>query len=148
MTTSPFHIKEHISRAQHSRSRYAGAAPGQENKLKLCVKQYIPKSNPNPKEGDVTIIGAVADAYPKEILEPMWEVLLRDLEAKGKKVRGIWIADPVNQGSSGVLNEKLLGPDPNWFDHGRDLMFLINQFQDEMPHPIVGIGHSMGTSHL
>lgn len=88
MTTSPFHIKEHISRAQHSRSRYAGAAPGQENKLKLCVKQYIPKSNPNPKEGDVTIIGAVADAYPKEILEPMWEVLLRGSDVFDQSVPG------------------------------------------------------------
>lgn len=27
-------------------------------------------------------------------------------------------------------------------------MFLINQFQDEITHPIVGIGHSMGASHL
>lgn len=36
----------------------------------------------------------------------------------------------------------------SWWDHGRDLLFLINQFQDEIPNPIVGIGHSVGGSHL
>ena len=36
----------------------------------------------------------------------------------------------------------------SWWDHGRDLLYLINQFQDEMPHPIVGVGHSVGASHL
>lgn len=35
-----------------------------------------------------------------------------------------------------------------WFDHSRDLLFLVNQFQDEMPHPIIGIGHSMGGTHM
>jgi hypothetical protein len=75
------------------------------------VRQYIPKNNPNPEEGDVTIIGAVADAYPKEMYEPMWEVLIRELEKKGRKVRGVWVADPVNQGESGVRNEGKLGPD-------------------------------------
>lgn len=77
----------------------------------MCVKQYIPKNNPSPKEGDVTIIGAVADSYPKEIYEPLWENLVKELEGKGKRVRGIWVADPVNQGESGILNEGILGAD-------------------------------------
>lgn len=80
--------------------------------------------------------------------EPMWEALVKDLEKKGRKVRGIWVADPVNQGESGVMNEKILGPDPSWWDHGRDLMFLINEMQGEMPRPMIGVGHSMGASHL
>lgn len=36
----------------------------------------------------------------------------------------------------------------SWWDHGRDLLALINQYQDEMPHPIIGIGHSMGGMQL
>jgi alpha-beta hydrolase superfamily lysophospholipase len=36
----------------------------------------------------------------------------------------------------------------SWWDHSRDLMNLINQKQDEMPHPLVGIGHSMGGAQL
>ncbi|SMR49041.1 unnamed protein product [Zymoseptoria tritici ST99CH_1E4] len=146
--TSPFLIKDHILRAQHTRERIAATELGQENALRVHVRQYIPKSNSHPRPGDVTIIGAIADAFPKEMYEPLWEAVMKGLEGKGKSVRAIWVADPVNQGESGVLNERILGPDPSWFDHARDLMFLINQFQDEIPHPIVGIGHSMGASHL
>lgn len=36
----------------------------------------------------------------------------------------------------------------SWMDHPRDLLLVINQFRDEMPRPIVGIGHSFGGCHL
>lgn len=36
----------------------------------------------------------------------------------------------------------------SWFDHPRDLLHLINLKRDEMPRPIVGIGHSFGAAHL
>lgn len=36
----------------------------------------------------------------------------------------------------------------SWFDHSRDLMALINEKQNEMPHPLVGIGHSIGGMQL
>ena len=36
----------------------------------------------------------------------------------------------------------------SWFDHSRDLLHLVNVKRDEMPRPIVGIGHSMGGAHL
>lgn len=145
---SDFRVIEHVTRAQHSRNRFAGAELGRENDLRMHVKQYIPTSNPHPKPGDVTIIGAVADAFPKEMLEPLWSIFHQQLQSQGHNIRSIWIADPANQGHSGVINEKILGPDPSWYDHGLDLLFLINQFQDEMPHPLVGIGHSMGAGHL
>jgi hypothetical protein len=37
----------------------------QEDVLYLAVKQYTPLSNPNPQSGDVTIIGAHANGFPK-----------------------------------------------------------------------------------
>jgi pimeloyl-ACP methyl ester carboxylesterase len=36
----------------------------------------------------------------------------------------------------------------DWRDHGRDLLTMINQFQDQFPQPIIGIGHSMGGMQL
>jgi len=143
-----FRIIEHTLRCQHTRDRPAGAERGRENDLKLHVKQYIPHDISDPSPGDVTIIGAQANAFPKEVYEPFWEDLYAALRSRGRGVRGIWIADVVTQGQSGVINETLLGPDASWYDHGRDLLFLINQFQDEMPKPIFGVGHSMGASHL
>ena len=108
---SNFRVIEHTVRAQHSRDRVAGAEQAHENSLRLHVKQYIPKSNPKPKDGDVTIIGAVADAFPKEMMEPMWDDFYQHMKSEGRNIRSIWVADPVNPGHSGVVNEKLLGPD-------------------------------------
>lgn len=39
-------------------------------------------------------------------------------------------------------------PTASSWDHGRDLLHLINTFQDDMPHPIIGVGHSVGACHL
>ena len=29
-------------------------------------------------------------------------------------------------------------------DHARDLLLMINHFRDQMPRPLIGIGHSFG----
>ncbi|KAJ6108772.1 hypothetical protein N7512_008609 [Penicillium capsulatum] len=108
---SHFQVIEHTAQCQLCRERPGAVKPGHESQLKLAVKQYIPLDNLSPKEGDVTIIGAHANGFPK--------------------------------GQSGVLNEDILGDDPSWWDHGRDLLSLINQFQGQMSQPLVGIGHSM-----
>lgn len=108
---SNFRIIEHTVRAQHSRERFAGAELDHENELKLHVKQYIPNTNLTPRPGDVTIIGAVANAFPKEMMEPLWDEFEESMRARGRAIRGIWIADPVNQGESGVLNEEVVGAD-------------------------------------
>lgn len=42
----------------------------------------------------------------------------------------------------------LIGLLASWLDHTRDLLHLINLKRDEMPRPIVGIGHSMGGAQL
>lgn len=62
---SSFHVKEHRVEAQHIREYPKATAHSQDEVLHLAVKQYIPKSNPNPQPGDVTVIGAHANGFPK-----------------------------------------------------------------------------------
>ncbi|KAL2813466.1 hypothetical protein BDW59DRAFT_178235 [Aspergillus cavernicola] len=70
--------------------------------------------------------------------EPLWEHLLT---LKTVKIKAIWIADCSHQGASGVLNQHSLGDDPNWFDHSRDLLFMVNHFRDLIKPPVMGIAH-------
>lgn len=60
-----FHIIEHTVRAQSVRERPGAVKPGHERELRLAVKQYIPVDNPSPAAGDVTLIGAHANGFPK-----------------------------------------------------------------------------------
>ncbi|KAJ5138663.1 uncharacterized protein N7515_003511 [Penicillium bovifimosum] len=146
--SSPFRIVEHIVPAQHIREYPGATANDQEEALNLAVKQYIPLDNPNPQPGDVTILAAHANGFPKELYEPLWEEIYARSKQNGIRIRGIWMADVAHQGQSSVINEDSLGNDPSWFDHPRDLLHLVNVKRAEMPRPIVGIGHSMGGAHL
>ncbi|KAJ5644999.1 hypothetical protein N7507_011010 [Penicillium longicatenatum] len=143
----PFIVTEHVIDGQHVRE-YPNATVDPNSTFKLVLKRYTPVDNPNPQPGDVTIIGAHGCGFPKEIYEPLWEDLLNRSRQDGYRIRSIWIADVANLGASGVANEEFLGNDPSWFDHSRDLLYMINKFRDEMPQPIVGVGHSMGAGQL
>ncbi|ODM22699.1 hypothetical protein SI65_00288 [Aspergillus cristatus] len=147
-TSGPFRIVEHVVPGEHIREYPAATANVQEEMLYLAVKQYIPLDNPNPQPGDVTIIGAHANGFPKELYEPLWEEIYKRSKANGFCIRSIWMADVAHQGRSSVINEDRLGNDPSWFDHPRDLLHLINMKRDEMPRPLIGIGHSMGGAHI
>jgi hypothetical protein len=61
----PFEIKEHKVEAQHIREYPNATAHSQEEVLYLSVKQYIPKNNPSPNPGDVTIIASHANGFVK-----------------------------------------------------------------------------------
>lgn len=63
-----FEIREHTIECQHIRQYARATAHSQEDVLHLAVKQYIPLDNQNPKEGDITIIGACANGFPKASL--------------------------------------------------------------------------------
>ncbi|KAH8598800.1 Alpha/beta hydrolase family-domain-containing protein [Bisporella sp. PMI_857] len=148
MSSSVFEIKEHTLECQHIREYERATAHSQEDALKLAIKQYIPLDNPHPQPGDITIIGTHANGFPKELYEPFWEDLHARSKSNGFRIRSIWAADVAWQGASGVLNEQLVGNDPSWNDHARDLLHLVNAFRSEMPRPIIGIGHSLGANVL
>ncbi|KAF7895882.1 hypothetical protein EAF00_005897 [Botryotinia globosa] len=148
MHSTIFEVKEHTLECQHIREYPRATSNTQEDVLRLAIKQYIPRDNPNPQPGDVTIIGAHANGYPKELYEPLWEDVHARAKANGFKIRSIWIADLAHEGASSVLNEQLLGNDPSWMDHGRDLLHMVNTYRSQMPLPIIGIGHSLGANML
>lgn len=63
--SSPFRIVEHVIPSQHIREYPGATANEQEEPLQLAVKQYIPLDNPKPQPGDVTILAAHANGFPK-----------------------------------------------------------------------------------
>ncbi|KAJ6171048.1 hypothetical protein N7470_000115 [Penicillium chermesinum] len=144
----PFRVVEHVVPCQHIREYPGATADSQEDVLQLAVKQYIPLDNENPQPGDVTILAAHANGFPKELYEPLWEEIHARSKDSGFRIRSIWMADVAHQGESSVLNEHALGNDPSWFDHPRDLLHLVNVKRAEMPRPIVGLGHSFGGAQL
>ncbi|KAI2784372.1 putative toxin biosynthesis protein [Daldinia loculata] len=144
----PFHITEHTIPSQHIREFPRATSNSQEDILYISIKQYTPVDNPAPQPGDITILGAHANGFPKELYEPLWADLHARSKAHGFRIRGVWIADVSNQGYSGQINESALGNDPSWNDHARDLLHLTNVFRASMPRPIVGVGHSFGGAVL
>lgn len=62
---SQFRIVEHVVNCSHTREYVGATAHGDDDRPKLAVKQYIPLNNGEPQPGDVTIIGAHANGFPK-----------------------------------------------------------------------------------
>ena len=62
-----FYTAEHLVPCQHIRQYSRATAHKQESVLHLAVKQYTPVDNPNPQPGDVTILAAGANGFPKEM---------------------------------------------------------------------------------
>ena len=123
MASDLFIIKEHILPCSHIREYPRATSSSQEDVLHLHIKQYTPRDNPDPQPGDLTIIGAHANGFSKELYEPLWCDLHRSLATRSTttrtpsnhdknpsanprplRIRGIWIADVAHQGQSSLLN--------------------------------------------
>lgn len=65
MSTSLFRVQEHTVPCQHIRHYPHATKDSQETVLHLSVKQYTPLENLHPRPGDITIIGAHANGFPK-----------------------------------------------------------------------------------
>ena len=133
---------------QHIREYPGATAHGDDDALQIEIKQYTPIDNPTPQPGDVTIIATHANAHCKELYEPLWEELHARSSSTGFRIRSIWVADMAQQGASYIANESSLGNDPHWFDHSRDLLRMVDHFREQMPRPIVGVGHSAGGAQM
>jgi pimeloyl-ACP methyl ester carboxylesterase len=161
MSGAQFIVKEYIVPCQHIREEFiTSSADGPS--WQMQVKQYIPRNNLSPKEGDITIISSHANGFPKvstdlnvnchsnngqELYEPLWDDLLAALNIKNLKIRNIFtITHPHLSPAS--LNPEFITDGSRLSDTARDLLFLVNHFRHTIIHPIMGIGHSVGASQL
>jgi hypothetical protein len=60
-----FKITDHVVPCQHIREWPRATADGDDADLSLSVKQYVPLDNLAPRPGDVTIVAAHANGFPK-----------------------------------------------------------------------------------
>jgi hypothetical protein len=87
--------------------------------LEVVVKKYVPRNNPNPTTGDVSLVMLHANGFHKvwslvavlmqELYEPFFDAVLEQSEHAGFRIRAIWAPDIAQQGASGVHNENKLG---------------------------------------
>ena len=143
-----FDVTTYQFEGSHIRHYPGGLAHEHECSPKIHVKRYTLKSNPRPCIGDPSFIVFPANGCHKELYEPLLIDLAAAADASDLKIRAFWTADSAYLGESAVLNADILGDDPHWFDHSRDMMLLMHHFRSEMPQPLIGIGHSMGGDQL
>lgn len=84
-----FRVVEHTVNCSHSREYVGATANGDADRPQLAVKQYIPLDNPKPQPGDVTIIGAHANGFPKVSRYSSLRKLLQLFERKKKRKHSI-----------------------------------------------------------
>ncbi len=65
MASAVFDIKEHVIPGEHTREYAHAKATSQEETLVIHVKQYTPRGNGAPQKGDLNVIGAHANGFPK-----------------------------------------------------------------------------------
>lgn len=144
MSTELWTVSPHVIRASHIRGFARGVRNEQTGYLRLALKQYVPK-NRTFATGDITLIAAQGVGQSKELYEPFFDGLLENAKLP---IRAIWIMDSVHHGASYVLNEDIIGDEHHWLDSSRDLLQMVNYFQEQMPPPTYGMGQSWGVATI
>lgn len=144
MSTEYWTVHEYEIPASHIRGYTRGAKDERTARLRLAVKQYVPKKQNEVSSNAMTIIMAHGVGSSKESYEPLYNELLHC----NLPIRAVWAMDVAHHGASYLLNEDVIGDDPHWFDSSRDMLQMINHFQDQMPPPLVGMGQSWGGVYL
>ncbi|KAL8695852.1 MAG: hypothetical protein Q9201_007934 [Fulgogasparrea decipioides] len=140
MSADYWKVREYEIPASHIRGYSRGVKDESTARLRLAVKQYVPKDQKETPKSAMTIIMAHGVGSSKESYEPLFDELLQC----NLPIRAVWAMDIAHHGASYLLNENALGDEPHWFDSSRDMFQMINYFQEQMPPPIVGIGQSWG----
>ena len=140
MSEELWNIREHVIPASHTRGFSRGARNEQTGRLRLAVKQYVPRKVSDSKASNVTLIMAHGIGSSKESYEPFYDELLN----RHLPIRAVWAMDVAHHGASYLLNEDIIGDDPHWLDSSRDMMHMVNHFQELMPPPLVALGQSWG----
>ena len=149
----PFDVESHIIPVFPARE-YPQALIDQTKDVYLAVKQYVPRqsqhtlSSPRDDTTAVTIVASGGVGFIKELYEPLFADILHHARECNVTIRAIWMPDVFNTGESAVANRTNLGCDPSWLDASHDLWSMICHFRTEMRRPIMGLGHSMGCTHL
>ena len=65
MSSAAFDIQEHVIQASHIREYARATATSQEDPLLLHIKQYTPRNYRDAQKGDLTIVAAHANGFPK-----------------------------------------------------------------------------------
>lgn len=110
METRNFRITEHQIPGSFIR-QHRRATINKNDTVRLAVKEYRNENSPSGGHNEISIIGAHANGFPKELYEPLWDELAVSLAANGLHVSVVLIADISFQGQSGVLNSNILGND-------------------------------------
>ncbi|KAI4153067.1 MAG: hypothetical protein L6R39_001688 [Caloplaca ligustica] len=134
-------VREYVIPAAHIRGFSRGVKDEKTARLRLAVKQYVPRDPRGVNPNGMSIIMAHGVGSSKESYEPFFDELLRC----GLAIRAVWAMDVAHHGVSYLLNEDVIGDEPHWHDSSRDMFQMVNYFQEQMPPPIVGVSQSWGT---
>ena len=98
-------IHDHGIPASHIRGFRRGIRDEQVGRIRLAIKQYVPKQPSGSNGGHVTIIASHGVGSSKESFEPFFDELL----LCGIPIRAVWAMDVAHNGASYLLNENVIG---------------------------------------
>ncbi|KYK54975.1 hypothetical protein DCS_06936 [Drechmeria coniospora] len=137
---SLYHVIEHTIDASHIREFARATSNSQAETLRLAVKQYVPKDNPHPRKGDLTIIAAHANGFVKVRFSFLSPWSSSSPSSSSFSSRPLHLPFPPPPFFLFFLHL------PSWFDLSRDIIHMINLFRP--PPPLLAVGHSFGACAL